>query len=153
LELLKERPASLDDCLPHLRDNWMSAGWHRGHLKFCGRNFRDGRWSGGRQLLARIPGLFIDFRPIRKARAHALDHCFEAQEQFLPLFVESLVVPQRDYHFEAFDDLCRVLIELFCFIKHFAHRAFASAAVAFPTARQSARTISVAASRLRLANG
>jgi hypothetical protein len=95
------------------------------------RGLRSSRWSGGRQLLARIPGLFIDFRPIRKARAHALDHCFEAQEQFLPLFVESLIVPQRDYHFEALDDLCRVLVELFCFIKHFSHRAFASAAGRF----------------------
>jgi hypothetical protein len=72
-------------------------------------------------------GLFIDFRLVGKARAHALDYCFESQEQFLPLFVEPLVVPQRDYHFEALDDLCRVLLELFCFIKHFAHRAFASA--------------------------
>jgi hypothetical protein len=43
-------------------------------------------------------GLFIDFRLVGKARAHALDYCFESQEQFLPL---SLVVPQRDYHFEA----------------------------------------------------
>jgi hypothetical protein len=96
---------------------------------------RSSRWSGAGQLLARILGLFIDLRLIRKARAHALEHCFESQKQFLPLFVESLVVPQRDYHFEVFDDLCRVLLELFCFIKHFAHRAFASAAVAFPAAR------------------
>jgi hypothetical protein len=63
-------------------------------------------------------------RPIRKARAHALDHSFESREQFLPLFVESAIVPQRDYHFEAFDDFFRVLVELFCFIKHFAHPRF-----------------------------
>ena len=41
LELLKDQPASFDDCLSHMRQNWMSAGWHRRHLKFCGGNFRD----------------------------------------------------------------------------------------------------------------
>jgi hypothetical protein len=88
------------------------------------RGMRSGRWSGARQLFARILGLPTEFRPIRKARAHALDHSFESREQFLPLFVESLLVPQRDYHFEAFDDFFRVLLELFCFIKHFAHPRF-----------------------------
>jgi hypothetical protein len=52
-------------------------------------------------------------------------------EQFLPLFVESPIAPQRDNHFEGFDDFLRIGFELFCFIKHFGSRAFASVTILY----------------------